>query len=77
MEEVFNVIILLEEDMFVAEFPEVGTVSQRETVEIAINNLREATEIYLEEFPIKKKWKVIISFFTVSQNGRTKESIRC
>ena len=55
MEEVFNVIILLEEDMFVAEFPEVGTVSQRETVEIAINNLREATEIYLEEFPIKKK----------------------
>jgi len=35
----------------VAECPEVGTASQGETIEEAIANLREATELYLEEFP--------------------------
>lgn len=37
---------------FVALNPETGTVSQGETVEEALANLREATELYLEEFPI-------------------------
>ena len=36
---------------YVAECPEVGTVSQGKTVEEAIANLKEATELYLEEFP--------------------------
>jgi predicted RNase H-like HicB family nuclease len=40
-----------EEDLYVAECPEVGTVSQGQTVEDAIANLKEATELYLEEFP--------------------------
>lgn len=44
-----------EEDMFVAECPEVGTVSQGHTIEEALSNLKEATELYLEEFPLKKK----------------------
>jgi predicted RNase H-like HicB family nuclease len=30
----------------------VGTASQGETIEEAIANLKEATELYLEEFPI-------------------------
>ncbi len=34
-----------------AECPEVGTVSQGDTVEEALTNLREATELFLEEFP--------------------------
>ena len=38
-----------EEDVVVAECPEVGTVSQGDTVEEALANLREATELYLEE----------------------------
>jgi predicted RNase H-like HicB family nuclease len=46
-------IIHLEEDLYVAECPEVGTVSQGSTIEEAIENLKEATELYLEEFPIK------------------------
>ena len=37
--------------LYVAECPEVGTVSQGETVEEAVANLKEATELYLEEFP--------------------------
>jgi predicted RNase H-like HicB family nuclease len=43
--------ILHEEEMYVAECPEVGTVSQGKTIEEAVDNLREATELYLEEFP--------------------------
>ena len=41
-----------EEDMYVAECPEVGTVSQGKTVEEAVLNLEDATELYLEEFPM-------------------------
>ena len=36
---------------YVAECPELGTASQGRTVEAAISNLKEATELYLEEFP--------------------------
>ena len=32
--------------------PETGTTTQGETVEEALLNLREATELYLEEFPL-------------------------
>jgi len=41
-----------EGDLFVAQCPEVGTVSQGYTIEEAVNNLKEATELYLEEFPL-------------------------
>jgi predicted RNase H-like HicB family nuclease len=40
-----------EGELYVAECPEVGTVSQGKTVEEAMTNLQEATELYLEEFP--------------------------
>ncbi|MGI9104334.1 MAG: type II toxin-antitoxin system HicB family antitoxin [Terriglobales bacterium] len=40
-----------EENLFVAECPEIGTVSQGKSVEEAVANLKEATELYLEEFP--------------------------
>ena len=43
-----------EKDLFVAGCPEVGTVSQGATIEGAIGNLKEATELYLEEFPVEE-----------------------
>ena len=46
-------VLYREEDMYVAECPEVGTVSQGRTVEEAVANLKEATELYGEEFPLK------------------------
>ena len=58
-------VIHREEDMYVAECPEVGTVSQGETVEAAIGNLREATELYLEEFPLAETEKPILTVFEV------------
>ena len=45
----FSAIIQKEEDWYVAKCPEVGTVSQGATIEDAIANLKEATELYLEE----------------------------
>jgi predicted RNase H-like HicB family nuclease len=40
-----------EEGGFVAMNPETGTTTQGETVEEAIENLKEATALYLKEFP--------------------------
>ena len=73
---VFTAIIHKEEDMFVAECPEVGTVSQGYTIEEAIENLREATELYLEEFPITQKTKPIMTIFEVKEYVKNPEIIR-
>jgi len=48
---VFTAVLYREEDAYVAECPEVGTVSQGRTVEGTVANLKEATELYLEEAP--------------------------
>lgn len=50
--QTFTAILHWEEDVYVAECPEVGTASQGETIEEALDNLKEATELYLEEFPL-------------------------
>lgn len=46
-----------EEDMYVAECPEVGTFSLGKTIEEAVDNLKEATELYLGEFPMETQAK--------------------
>jgi len=43
-----------EEGGFTAYNPETGTTTQGETVDEAVANLREATELYLEEFPSRR-----------------------
>ncbi|MBI2631810.1 type II toxin-antitoxin system HicB family antitoxin [Candidatus Pacearchaeota archaeon] len=62
-ENTFTVIITKEEDMFIAECPEVGTVSQGYSIDEAVANIKEATKLYLEEFPLKLKNRPIITFF--------------
>jgi predicted RNase H-like HicB family nuclease len=47
----FTAVIHREDGLFVADCPEVGTVSQGSSVDEALANLKEATELYLEEFP--------------------------
>lgn len=59
-------VIHQEEDLYVAECPEVGTVSQGATIEEAISNLKEATELYLEEFPMGRKGPVVLATFEVT-----------
>jgi len=48
----FTAILHKEGELFVAECPEVGTVSQGPSLEEAVANLKAATELYLEEFPL-------------------------
>ena len=63
---VFTAILHKEEDVYVAECPEVGTVSQGRTVEEAVANLKEATGLYLEEFPLDDGQRPIITMFEVA-----------
>ncbi len=48
------VIIYKEDDLYIAECPEVGTVDQGETIEAAIEGLKIATQLYLESFPMSE-----------------------
>jgi len=65
----FTAVLHKEEDMYVAECPEIGTVSQGYTVEEALANLREATELYLEEFPLPDVERPILTTFEVALNA--------
>lgn len=58
-----------EDDMYVAECPEVGTVSQGVTIEEALANLKEATELYLEEFPMPHIEKPLMTTFEAAVNA--------
>ena len=65
MMKTLSAVIHKEEDVYIAECPEVGTVSQGETLEQAVENLKEATELYLEEFPLKQGAHPILTTFNV------------
>jgi predicted RNase H-like HicB family nuclease len=76
MNNIFSVVVHKEKKYYVAECPEVGTVSQGKTIEKAIENLKEATELYLEEFPLKKTSKPFVSFFEVTSYGKASKAVR-
>jgi len=59
----FTAVLHRENDLYVAECPEVGTVSQGYTIEEAVVNLKEATELYLEEFPLREASHPILTTF--------------
>ena len=46
-----NVVIWKEEDVFVLKEVFTGVTTQGETIEEALNNIKEAVELYLEEKP--------------------------
>jgi predicted RNase H-like HicB family nuclease len=59
------VLIPAEEGGFIAFNPETGSTTQGESVPEAISNLREATELFLEEFPLKKSGQALLTTFEV------------
>lgn len=61
--QIFTAIVYKDEAWYVAECPEVGTASQGKSVEEALMNLREATELYLEEFPIPARRQTLLTVF--------------
>lgn len=54
---------------FTALNPETGTTSQGESIEEAVANLREATELYLEEFPLGPVGQSLITTFQVAEHA--------
>ena len=60
---VLSAVLHKEGKWYVAECPEVGTVSQGRTLDEALANLKEATELYLEEFLVPKGQKPILTTF--------------
>ncbi|MCX6198810.1 MAG: type II toxin-antitoxin system HicB family antitoxin [Bacteroidetes bacterium] len=62
----FTATIHREEDIYVAECVEIGTVSQGNSVEDALKNLKEATELYLEEFPTQESSQAFLTTFTTA-----------
>ncbi len=63
------ILIPAEEGGFVALNPETGTTTQGASIEEALVNLREATELYLEEFPISSFGKPLLTTFEVSAHA--------
>jgi predicted RNase H-like HicB family nuclease len=61
MMELTAVLTPAEEGGFVA----LGTTTQGESIEEALANLREATMLYLEEFPIAVAGRPLVTMFSV------------
>jgi predicted RNase H-like HicB family nuclease len=61
--QTFTAVIHREEHLYVASCPELGTVSQGDTIENALANLKEATELYLEEFPLPNVGRPLLTTF--------------
>ena len=59
----FTAVIHRENDLYVATCPELGTVSQGATIESALANIKEATELYLEEFPLPDVGRPLLTTF--------------
>ncbi len=64
--QILTAVLHKEEDLYVAQCPEVGTVSQGHLVEEAVANLREATELYLEEFSLPEIARPLLTTFEVA-----------
>ena len=62
-QQTFTAVLHKEQDLYVAECPEVVTVSQGHTIEEAVANLKEATELYLEEFPLPEVSRPLLTTF--------------
>ena len=56
-----------EEGGFVALNPETGTTSQGETIEEALENLKAATALYLEEFPQASTGHPLVTMFSLPE----------
>jgi predicted RNase H-like HicB family nuclease len=69
MNKTMTAVLHQEGDLFVANCPELGTVSQGRTIEEALQNLQEATELYLEEFPAEAGSRPLITTFEVAVNA--------
>lgn len=66
---ILSAVLHKEDDLFVAACPEVGVFSQGYSVEEAVANLKEATELYLEEFSLQAVAQPILTTIEVAVNA--------
>ncbi len=74
----FTAVIKKGEKQFVALCPELDVVSQGYSIEEAIDNLREAVELYIEEMGVPEGTgsnKTIIASFEVEQHAEASPAI--
>ena len=64
--KILTAVLHKEDDLYVAECPEVGTASQGKSIDDAIANLKEATELYLEEFPMPEMGHPLLTTFEIA-----------
>ena len=67
--ELSAVLMPAPEGGFVALNPETGTTTQGANFEEALLNLREATELYLEEFPLLPLGRPLMTTFQVNAHA--------
>lgn len=67
--ELTAVLTPADEGGYVALNPETGTTTQGETVEEAVANLREATTLYLSEFPMTSRGHPLVTTFSVPEHA--------
>ena len=64
-QELTAVLTPAEEGGYVAFNPETGTTSEGESIDEALANLKEATSLYLEEFPTGVSGHPLVTMFSV------------
>lgn len=67
--EMTAIVMPAPEGGFVALNPETGSTSQGESVEEAVANLREATRLYIEEFPLVQAGRPLLTTFEIQSNA--------
>ena len=58
-----------EEGGFTALNPETGTSTQGDSIDEAIANLKEATALYLDEFPVVSHGHPVVTMFTLAAHA--------
>ena len=66
---ILTAVLIRHKGGYTALNPETGTTTQGESVEEALANLREATELYLEEIPITTSGQPIVTTFDVAAHA--------
>ena len=67
--QVTAVLTPAEEGGYVAYNPDTGTTTQGNTLEEALANLREAVELYLEEFPMTLGGSPLVTTVTILEDA--------
>lgn len=67
--ELSAVLVPAPEGGYVAFNPEICTITQGETVEQTLANLTEATQLYLEEFPMTITSRALLTPFQILGNA--------